>query len=220
MSKLPATKAFIFDLDGTLFETDTLLRAIHIRIFDTLREERLYLSPMPPVEKMLSCLGLVVADIWDRMMPDGTTEAKHRADELMAMYEIEHLARGEGNLYPHVVEVLTELKHRGYQLFVASNGLELYVHGVCKYKELTHLFDGIYSAGQYETTSKVDLVARLMQDHQLSYAWMVGDRSSDMIAGRENGLATIGCAYADYGHADEIAHADVLIHDFRELLTL
>ncbi|MGO4693242.1 HAD family hydrolase, partial [Paenibacillus sp. 2TAB26] len=79
---------------------------------------------------------------------------------------------------------------------------------------------GLYSAGEYETSTKVDLVARLLKDHNIQSAWMVGDRSSDVEAGKGNGLQTIGCAYATYGRASEIEGADVLINDFRELLPL
>ncbi|MNR58572.1 bifunctional 5'-methylthioadenosine/S-adenosylhomocysteine nucleosidase/phosphatase [compost metagenome] len=49
---------------------------------------------------------------------------------------------------------------------------------------------------------------------------MVGDRSSDVEAGRSNGLGVVGCAYAVYGRQEELKDADKLITDFRELLEL
>ncbi|MNF16179.1 hypothetical protein D3C80_2190940 [compost metagenome] len=49
---------------------------------------------------------------------------------------------------------------------------------------------------------------------------MVGDRSSDVEAGKGNDLQTVGCAYATYGKAVELALADAHIHDFRQLLEL
>lgn len=222
MSELMLHKpeAVIFDMDGTLFETDTLLVSVHHRVFETLREERLYEHETPAVDRLLSCLGMVLEDIWRQVMPESTEAARKRADELLLQYELEGLARGEGELYPYVEQTLRELKERGVKLFVASNGLEDYVKGVARFKGIAGLFDGLYSAGEYATLSKVDLVARLLQDNGIQSAWMVGDRSSDVEAGKGNGLQTIGCAYATYGRAVELEGADVLITDFRELTRL
>jgi phosphoglycolate phosphatase len=218
--KLRVPEAVIFDMDGTLFETDTLLVPVHHRVFETLREERLYEHETPPVERLLSCLGMLLEDIWRQVMPDGTEAARKRADELLLQYELEGLERGEGQLYPYVEQTLRELKDRGMKLFVASNGLEDYVKGVARHRGIAELFDGLYSAGEYATASKVDLVARLLKDHGVKTAWMVGDRSSDVEAGKGNGLQTIGCAYATYGRKAELDGADVLIADFRELTRL
>ncbi len=219
-NKLTSPQAIIFDMDGTLFETDTLLVGVHERIFQTLRDEQLYMKPTPPVEKLLGCLGMLLQDIWKQVMPDSTLAARERADELMLQYELEGLEAGEGSLYPHVESTLRKLHERGIKLFVASNGLEHYVKGVARHKGIAPLFDGLYSAGEYETVSKVDLVNRLLKDHKLESAWMVGDRSSDVEAGKENGLTVIGCAYAVYGRKEELAGADARISDFRELLEL
>lgn len=220
LEQLEKPQAMIFDMDGTLFETDTLLVHVHERIFETLRQEGLYMQQTPPVEKLLACLGMLLEDIWRKVMPDATEAAQRRADELMLQYELEGLAAGEGELYPQVAETLRTLKERGYRLFVASNGLEQYVKEVARYKGIAPLFDGLYSAGEYGTASKVQLVARLMADHGVTSAWMVGDRSSDVEAGKGNGLQVVGCAYAVYGRKEELQGADRLISDFRQLLEL
>lgn len=218
--KLTKPEAIIFDMDGTLFETDTLLVPVHNRVFETLREEGLYPHPTPPVERLLSCLGMLLDDIWRKVMPDGSEAARNRADELLLQYEVEALVAGEGELYAYVEQTLSELKNRGIKLFVASNGLEDYVKGVAEYKGIAGLFSGLYSAGEYQTATKVDLVAQLLKDHSIQSAWMVGDRSSDVEAGKGNGLQTIGCAYATYGRSSELEGADALISDFRELIGL
>jgi adenosylhomocysteine nucleosidase len=44
---------------------------------------------------------------------------------------------------------------------------------------------------------------------------MIGDRFSDIEAGKQNGLTTIGCHFG-FGHQSEIAEADYHIHEFTE----
>lgn len=220
---LPALKkpeAILFDMDGTLFETDTLLRGVHVRIFDTLQAEGLYEKETPPIDSLLACLGMLLEDIWRSVMPDASEAARERANELLLQYEIEGLAAGEGELYPGTAETLKQLKERGVKLFVASNGLEQYVKDVAGYKGIAPLFEGLYSAGEFQTASKVDLVALLLKNHGIRHAWMVGDRSSDVEAGKKNGLAVIGCAYADFGSNTELQGADVCVRSLTELLPL
>lgn len=219
-SELIYPEAVIFDMDGTLFQTESLLAHVHPRLFAALKEEGLYTGETPPVEKLIGCLGMLLEEIWQIVMPDASEAARRRADELMLQYELEELEAGNGSMYPQVAETLRELKARGIKLFVASNGLEAYVKGIVRIKGLGSLFDGLYSAGEYETASKVDLVALLLARHGIRQGWMVGDRSSDVEAGKDNGLAVVGCDYAGFGGDAELAGADVCISHFGQLLAL
>ncbi|RIE04125.1 HAD family hydrolase [Cohnella faecalis] len=213
-------EAVIFDLDGTLFQTETLLETVHARVFDTLREEGLYTQETPPIASLLGSLGMLLSDIWKKIIPDGSEEAHERANVLMLQYELEELEAGRGSLYPHVRETLEELRNRGIRLFIASNGLEEYVKGVPVAKEIAGLFEGTYSAGEFATLSKVDLVRKLLDTFGVKSAWMVGDRSSDVEAGKKNGLFVVGCDYAGFRREGELDGADAVIRSFRELITL
>ncbi|CAM4439215.1 HAD hydrolase-like protein [Paenibacillus macerans] len=218
--KLTKPEAMIFDMDGTLFKTETLLVPVFHQVFDRLREERLYEGETPPEELILSCLGMLLPEIWKRVLPDQSEEVRRRADELLLELELAGLKELPSELYPQVRETLTRLKERGVRLFVASNGLEHYVKGVADTHGILPLFEGLYSAGEYQTASKVDLVKLLLDNHAIRTAWMVGDRSSDVEAGKKNGQTVIGCAYAGFGNDRELAGADALIGAFKELLEL
>ncbi|OOC63007.1 HAD family hydrolase [Paenibacillus ihbetae] len=213
-------EAMIFDMDGTLFQTETLLLPAYHKLFDILREEGHYEGETPAEELMLSCLGMLLPDIWKKVLPDGTPEAHRRADELLLQLELEGLKNEAAVLYPGVKETLEELRRRGVRLFVASNGLEHYVKGIAEARGIMPLFEGIYSAGEHQTSTKVDLVRLLLDQHDIGQAWMVGDRSSDVEAGKENGQTVIGCHYAGFGADQELKGADVVIHSFSQLLRL
>ncbi|MDF2721294.1 MAG: haloacid dehalogenase, partial [Paenibacillus sp.] len=112
------------------------------------------------------------------------------------------------------------LRAKGVKLFVASNGLEMYVKDVIGQRGLAPLFTGLYSAGEYDTRSKVDLVKLLLDHHGIETAWMVGDRSSDVEAGKRNGLPVVGCEYAQFGKESELEGADMRITEFPQLREL
>lgn len=210
--------AVIFDMDGTLFQSETLVIPAFHNMFDQLRKEGLYTGDIPPDERLLSCLGMVLDDIWERLLPGSSDELKKRADELFLQFELKGLEQGEGELYPEVKETLVQLRQQGYRLFVASNGLEVYIDQIVKHKGLSGLFDGLYSAGKYNTSSKVDLVKLLIDQHDVRAGVMVGDRSSDVEAGKANGLKVIGCGYAGFGKEEELNGADEMIPNFSALL--
>ncbi|NMO95513.1 HAD hydrolase-like protein [Paenibacillus lemnae] len=218
--KLIKPEAMIFDMDGTLFQTETLLLPAYHKMFDILREEGHHEGDTPDEQLMLGSLGMLLEDIWKRVIPHGTSEAHRRADELLLQLELEGLENEEAVLYPGVVETLSELKERGVRLFVASNGLEDYVKGIAMARDLAPLFEGLYSAGEHATTSKVDLVALLLKNHGIQRAWMIGDRSSDVEAGKENGQTVIGCQYAGFGSDSELSGSDAIITTFPELISL
>jgi phosphoglycolate phosphatase-like HAD superfamily hydrolase len=120
-----------------------------------------------------------------------------------------------------VKETLLALKERGFPLFIASNGVGPYVRGALEAKDLLSIFSGIYTAGDHQTKSKVDLVGLLKEQHRIKEGFMVGDRSSDVEAGKQNGLFVIGCRYAgfpQFGQRDELAGADFVISSFAEIL--
>jgi phosphoglycolate phosphatase len=218
--KLTKPEAMVFDMDGTLFQTESLLIPAYHKMFDMLRAEGLYSGPTPPEERILSSLGMLLADIWKNVMPEAGEEVHRRADQLLLQLEVEGLEAGGTLLYPKVVETLTALKERGVRLFVASNGLKDYIHSIVVIHKLKDLFDDLYSAGGQGTATKVELLRLLLDDHGISNAWMVGDRSSDVEAGKGNGQTVIGCAYAGFGRDDELKGSDVIINSFDELINL
>lgn len=217
---LPKPEAMIFDMDGTLFRTESIVLAAYHRVCDDLRAEGLLTGENPPDERLLGGLGMLLEEIWKRVFPGSSRELRERADVLLLQHQLACLESGEGELYEGVKETLTKLKERGIRLFVASNGLEEYVKQVAHYLGIADLFEGLYSAGEYATRSKVELVGLLLRNHGIRTAWMVGDRSSDVEAGKGNGLAVIGCDYADFGAGEELAEADVMITRFSRLLEL
>lgn len=211
-------QALIFDLDGTLFKSETLSLPAYHRMFDQLRAEGLFSGPTPPESRFLSSLGLLLSEIWKNVLPDASEETRLRADSLLLSYQMQLLREGYGELYSGVAKTLQVLCQRGYKLYVASNGLEKYVKEVIRATGLSSFFTALYSAGEFQTQSKVELVRLLMESHQLEFAWMCGDRLSDVEAGRANGLYVVGCNYAGFHVDGELNRANIVISSFPDVL--
>ncbi|MGG1519654.1 HAD family hydrolase [Paenibacillus oryzisoli] len=218
MLTLTKPQAMLFDLDGTLFQTETLLLPAYHATFDALRARGLYEGATPPEERILGALGMLLEQIWERVMPESPQEVREEADRLLIHYQMEGLKDGRGVLYEGVSDTLRTLHGQGIRLFVASNGLEDYVKEVTKAMGISPLFEGLYSAGEYKTKSKVDLVKILLETHGVESAWMVGDRSSDVEAGLRNNLTVVACDYAGFRESGELEGAHVRLTRFAELL--
>ncbi|WP_019123575.1 HAD hydrolase-like protein [Brevibacillus massiliensis] len=208
--------AIFFDMDGTLLQTEKLAVPAFRRTFDELRERNLWSGETPDDAQLTNVLGMTLAQLWDTLLPGASEEVKVLADELMLNYEVELLRAGATELYPGAVELLQAFYDQGIALFVTSNGLEHYVEAICEHFQMKHLFTDLYSAGRFKTASKKDLVAKLLQDYSIQEAVMVGDRRSDVEAGKANRLFTIGC---DFGFAKdgELDGADVIVREFRQI---
>lgn len=210
-----SVRTIIFDLDGTLFQTEELAVPAFRDTISRLRDEGLYSGPGHSDVRLLSMFGKTNTEIWAELLPGVPAGTVAKADEYMLYYELLRLRQGKGGPYPGVAETLTRLKERGYRLCIASNGGEGYVTGVAEFY-FAGLFAGVYSAGGSGTRSKAELVRLILERYADGSAAMVGDRSSDVEAGKANGLLTIGCNYG-FGKAEELAGADHVITDFLQI---
>jgi phosphoglycolate phosphatase len=216
-------RAVIFDLDGTLFQTEKVgVPAFH-ETFSFLRERGLCSGDPPSDERIASVFGMTHEEIWEALLPGADEQTRKLADRIMLEKEVEMLRQGRGMLYPGVRETLHKLHEAGFTLFIASNGVSPYVCAALESKDLTPLFSGIYTAGDHETRTKADLVRILKEMHGVGRGYMVGDRKSDVQAGRANDLVVIGCRYAgfpQFGAEDELDGSDWVIGNFAEILDI
>jgi phosphoglycolate phosphatase len=213
MSKIPF--AVIFDMDGTLFQTETVLVPALHKTFDRLRCEGLWQGDTP-VEKYLQILGVPLPEVWRRLMPKADEAVRRQADAWFLEDIIDEIEQGNGRLYPEVLTTLAELVKQGIPIFVASNGRSRYLAAIRTAFQLERYFTDFYSLDRFSLTSKSALVKQLLNDYQIEREIMVGDRRSDIQAAKDNGLWAIGCRFG-FANDEELRGADVIIHQFSEI---
>ncbi|RXT09135.1 HAD family hydrolase [Ammoniphilus sp. CFH 90114] len=206
-------------MDGTLLKTEEVAVPAFKKTFEKLTEEGSFRDKIPTDQEITDVFGMTLEEIWNKLLPGQSEEIKKKADRMMLKYELEILKEGKTHLYSGVKETLEKLKEKNIPLFVASNGLDEYIRAVCECFEMTELFQDLYSAGRFQTESKDDLVAKLLKDHNIEDAVMVGDRKSDIQAGKANKLYTIGCAFG-FSADGELKEADKIIKDFADVLPI
>jgi len=198
----------IFDLDGTLFRTDTVSVPAAQRTFEA------FGLPIPRAAEICSFFGRSTSEwhTWLRAQspPD-------LADELIAaidQHELE-LVGETGELYPSVREALAALRPHVAHMAICSNGPEGYVEKVISSQGIAAAFDAVRYR-RADGKDKTRMVAELLEQLAGRPGIVIGDRWDDVEAAHANGLKAIGAAYG-YGPLRELVEADALAHTPAEL---
>lgn len=204
-------KAIIFDLDGTLLNTDLLIKKSFIHTFKkykpgyTLSEEEL-----------LSFLGPSLNNTFSRYFP------KEMIDEIIDYYrEYNHNHHQDYvTIYPYVVEMLEYLKKQAFPLAVVTT----------KYKEAAYLGLDLFNITSYFDLvigendvkhSKPDPEGILLALKQLhcQTGYYVGDNVTDIQAGKNAKVKTVGVKWSPKGYdLIQKENPDLLINNYQELI--
>ncbi|WP_064093566.1 HAD hydrolase-like protein [Rossellomorea aquimaris] len=208
-------KAMIFDMDGTLFQTNKILQTSLEDTFEMLRELELWRGETP-LEMYREIMGVPLSVVWETLLPQHQSPIHIKANEVFHEKLIKNIKAGKGDLYPHAKELLAYLSNRGYPIFVASNGCPHYLESIISYYQLDKWISKCYSIQEIESKEKGDLIRKVKNDNQLMYGAVVGDRLSDFQGAEMNDLLSIGCKF-DFSKMEELAQADVVVNDLMEI---
>ena len=208
-------QACIFDMDGTLFQTDKILELALDDTFEHLRSMDKWNSTTP-IEKYREIMGVPLPQVWETILPNHSIEERELTDAYFLERLLENIRLGNGALYPHVQEVFTYLKANNCSIYIASNGLVDYLEAIVRYYRLDQWVTETFSIEQIDSLNKSHLVRSIVQKYGITNGAVVGDRLSDINAAKDNGLLAIGCNF-DFARDDELAQADVVIGDLMEL---
>lgn len=208
-------KAVIFDMDGTLFQTDRILEQSLEETFARLREQGEW-KGAAPISEYRKIMGVPLTQVWKALLPDKTEDVKRETDAYFLERLIANIQAGKGALYPDVTEVFSELRNKEFKIFIASNGLVRYLEAIVEYYALGEWVTDIFSIEQVEGLDKGELVEKIVDTYNIRCGAVVGDRLSDIRAAKANGLLAVGCRF-DFAQAGELREADVVIDGFTEL---
>ncbi|MFJ8526676.1 HAD-IA family hydrolase [Bacillus sp. NPDC094106] len=210
-------QAVIFDMDGTLFQTNLILEPALVETFDVLRAEGLW-NEETPIEKYREIMGVPLQVVWETLCPNHSLQVREKSNDTFHEKLIELIKLNRGALYPYTVEVLERLS-QNYNLYIASNGQVEYLQAIVDTYELNRFIKKVYSIQSISSGHKSDLVKNVVEENNIVKGTVVGDRLSDINAAKDNGLKAIGVNF-DFAQVMELEKADKVIDNLKELTAL
>ncbi|MDF2700837.1 MAG: HAD-superfamily hydrolase, subfamily variant 1 [Haloplasmataceae bacterium] len=204
----------LFDLDGTLLDTNPLI----IKTFEeTLKHylpDRVFTK-----EDIMEFIGPTLKQTFDTLY-------KEKTEEIIKYYrEINRKLHDDMVVvYPTVREGLELLKANNYTLgVVSSKKRDMVIHGL-KYTKLNHLFDLVMGHDDV-TNPKPDpepiYIAMERLNCSKENVIYVGDNSHDIEAGNNAGVVSVGVAWSLRG-AQYLKqfNPDYIIEDMKDLINI
>lgn len=192
----------LFDLDGTLTDpgigiTNSVAYALakwNIKVEDR-RELYKFIGP-PLLDSFAEYYGF----------------SEEECQQAVVYYREYFRSNGiyENEVYPGVVEMLTELKNAGKKVVLATSKPEEFALIILKHFDLFKYFDFVAGATMDESRSKKsDVITYALEKSGVTDkndVIMVGDRKHDVIGAKENNLDCIGVLFG-YGDREELESA-------------
>lgn len=211
------TRLIILDFDGTLADTQPLIVSSLQR---TIRELHL---PSRTDAECCSIIGLPLKECFTTLLSVDDAMAERCAEVYRRVFDEDNHS-GVVALFPHVLETLCELHHRGLLLAICSSRGRPTLEAFVRDFHLEAFVAMVISANDVQH-HKPDPEPVQVILNQLGVvpeeALVVGDASYDILMGCNAGCRTCGVTYGNQT-ADElrVAGADYLIDDFADLLRL
>ena len=209
MKNLNDIDLFIFDLDGTIFQSDEAnLHAINKALY------KLNINVNIDVDDIKTKLIKSSEYFYTKILPpEEVPQWQYIRDKVREEYYSSFSRFGK--LYPGVIDTLDILKERGYKFAICSNCSAEYLNVVFSIFKIKKYFNSI-ECTQKNNIDKPELVKKIISDLGNLKAAVIGDREVDIKAAQKNHILSVGALYG-FGY-DEAKKADITINQFSELL--
>ena len=198
----------VFDLDGTLTDSAP-------GIFNAIKylQNKMDLTPLSHAQ-LRSCIGPPLNESFMRLWGISFEQA----EKFVKIYREYYLPTGifENTVYPGITELLEHLKANDIRLLICSAKPTTMINTILNHFDIAKYFDqisGVALTGKLPTKGE-----RLKTMLTGNNAFMVGDRSDDIIGAREANIKSVGVLWG-YGSKEELVNngADFIVSSTRQL---
>lgn len=203
----------LFDLDGTLLDTNELILQSFEHTFRRHVPEQTYSR-----EDLLQFMGPPLQDSFQRVRPD-------ELDEMVTTYRSFNLENHDAlvQAFDGVYETIRILHEQGYKLAIVSTKIKATVEKGLRLTGLDEFFPVIIGLDQVEHAKPhpepVQKALELLGSNP-EEAVMVGDNSHDILSGQRASTLTAGVSWSLKGEAFlRDLKPDVILHTMGDLLT-
>ncbi|ASN04751.1 pyrophosphatase PpaX [Virgibacillus necropolis] len=202
----------LFDLDGTLIDTNELIIASFLHTFEH------YKLPITR-EETLPFIGPTLKATFDKVDPT-------KSEDMIQVYRDHNLYHHDNyvNAYPFVVETLKRLKEKDIKLGIVTTKMRTGTNMGLKLVGLDKLFDTVITLDDV-TNAKPhpEPIVKAMNElgADATSTLMVGDNFHDIEAGQNAGVQTAGVAWTIKGRETlEKLNPTYMLEDMRDLYTI
>ncbi|ODT72864.1 MAG: hypothetical protein ABS75_01145 [Pelagibacterium sp. SCN 63-23] len=210
-------KLVMFDMDGTLIDTGSLITEHMTTTF-----VQAGLEPPTPAQSR-RVIGLSLPKAMQHLLGSDDVEMANRlADDYRAHYRASLIsAEGREGLFPGAKAVLDGLYQRDDMLLGIATGKGLSgVHRLVQLHDIAHHFATLQTPDHNPSKPHPGMMLRAMDETgaDKSQTVIIGDTTFDMEMGKAAGTKTIGVTWG-YHHEVELrgAGADLLVTDYADL---
>lgn len=223
-------KYIIFDFDGTIGDSQSLIVKT---LQDTMRARKLEVKSD---EACAKTIGLRLDEAFVALYGMSDEEGLACAATYREIF-LENKQTMIVKPFPHVIETLRELHHRGFVLGMASSRNHCSLDGYVKQMQLEDIFSSIVAGDDVEHVKPApDMVFKALREMKgmknpvtsaeagdvedmLDEVLVVGDMTFDVDMAHNAGCKACAVTYGN-GTREQLASAEFIIDDFAELLGL
>ena len=223
-------KYIIFDFDGTIGDSQSLIVKT---LQDTMRARKLEVKSE---EACAKTIGLRLDEAFVSLFGMSAEEGMECAATYREIF-LENKQTMIVKPFPHVIETLRELHHRGFVLGMASSRNHCSLDGYVKQMQLEDIFSSIVAGDDVEHVKPApDMVFMALGEMKgmknpvtsaesgdvedmLDEVLVVGDMTFDVDMAHNAGCKACAVTYGN-GTREQLASAEFIIDDFAELLGL
>ena len=201
----------IFDLDGTVADTDEMIVKTMNVLYDMYRN-----GVRTPVEQIYYFSGPPIYDTLDKEFPGCDMEFMHAEFRRVSTEFYPNTVKA----YPHAKEVLLRLKEQGYKLGIVTNKIHSSTEYCLRLIDLEGIFDSLvcYDDVKNPKPDKEAIIkcASELGAFDLSKVLYIGDNKSDLDTANNAG---VDCALVNWGPRvlDKNLKPKMIISSFEDL---
>ncbi|MCT2537305.1 pyrophosphatase PpaX [Aquibacillus koreensis] len=206
-------RTILFDLDGTLIDTNELIIASFTHTFDK------HIPGKYNREQILNFIGPPLVDSFIKVDPVN-------ADEMIQTYRDHNLSNHDDFVvaYPTVVETMKKLKVAGYQLGIVTTKVNSTAKRGLTVTGMDDVFEVLIGLNDVENAKphpEPILKAISALNANPATTLMVGDNYHDIEAGKNAGVKTAGVAWTIKGRESlEKLEPDYMLEEMSDLLKI
>lgn len=208
----------IFDYDGTLHDSTHIYLPAFYKVHQQLIADGLIADTKIDETRVKSWIGLSPKQMWSDFMPHWTWQKAKPYSKEIGHQMVCAIKAGKARWYPGVEEALETLKKGGHRLILLSNCSDAYMHAHRQVFPIDVYFESVYCSQNGNTSPKKEVLRKIFPKG-IQDLVMIGDRKTDIDAGRAMGALTIGCTYG-FGKEKELEESHFSIDSPKECLCI